>query len=334
VKKARLSPALLALLPPERIAALPPVLRGREEMRALVWAVHHAHGRLDALDEEERRRGRQAYLAALAFNLPRLDALDRLLAAAREDGLALIALKGAALARSHYGDVGARPMVDVDVLCAPSERERALEVARRAGFEVHERATFRRARGAFHDTLLRDGPVLIELHHRLWHELELPSDATLLTARARVVETEGVPRTVPATADHLFFVMVHAATHGFAGNPLWMIDALLLAGGDEAVFDDAASAARDAGALLPFAAARDQLALVFPERVTAGGGPASLRRALLRRLLPWLLRGEAELGPWPSRLVRPLLLDGAAALARWTAEKAAMLRGALRERDR
>ena len=62
----------------------------------------------------ERRRGARRYFAALAFNLARLQRLERVLAAARAAGLRLMPLKGALLARTHYGDPGARPMVDVD----------------------------------------------------------------------------------------------------------------------------------------------------------------------------------------------------------------------------
>src|SRR5207302_11370938 len=110
------------------------------------------------------------------------------------------------------GDAGARPMVDIDALCPPGELDAAVEVARAAGFDVHAPAAFRQRRGATHDVKLQDGPVVIELHHRLWHELGLPSDASLLTARAHTVEAEGVELRVPAAADHLFFGLVHAAT--------------------------------------------------------------------------------------------------------------------------
>lgn len=331
MNKLRLSPALLALLPPERLLALPPVLRARDELRALGWALLTVHDALGRLDEDERARGRQAYLSALAWNLPRLDALDRLLEATHAAGIELVTLKGGAMARTHYGDPGARPMVDVDVLCEPAQLDGALEAARGAAFEVVQGPAFRRDRDATHDVKLRDGPVVIELHHRLWHELELRSDAALLTGRALPVEADGARMTVPAAADHLFYVMVHAATHGFAGNPLWLIDSLLLAG--DTTWADATAAAQAAGARLPFAAARDHLATVFPERVPLGGGPAPLRRALLRQLAPWLQRGEPELGLLPSRIVRPLLLDGPRAFVRWAAEKAAMFRRSGGEED-
>jgi hypothetical protein len=37
--------------------------------------------------------------------------------------------------------------------------------------------------------------------------------------------------------------------------------------------------------------------------------------------LPWLYRGEGELGPWASRVVRPLLFDRTRDLGSWALEK-------------
>ena len=54
---------------------------------------------------------------------------------------------------------------------------------------------------------------------------------------------------------------------------------------------------------------------------------APVRRAIVRRLTPWLQRGEGELGPWASRLVRPLLFDRARDLGSWAIEKLQMWRG-------
>jgi hypothetical protein len=41
---------------------------------------------------------------------------------------------------------------------------------------------------------------------------------------------------------------------------------------------------------------------------------------------PWLYRGEGELGPWASRVVRPLLFDRPRDLGSWALEKLAMWR--------
>jgi hypothetical protein len=43
-------------------------------------------------------------------------------------------------------------------------------------------------------------------------------------------------------------------------------------------------------------------------------------------MTPWLFHGEGELGPWASRVVRPLLFDRSRDLGSWALEKLAMWR--------
>jgi hypothetical protein len=175
--------------------------------------------------------------------------------------------------------------------------------------------------------------VTIELHHRLWHELRIARDVEPLLARAVEVPFGTTTAWAPDAADHLYVVCVHAASHGFVANALWLTDAaLLVAGAGPAVWPRAEALARAAHGRVALAAARDQLRIALPWlELDAPAGLASdeaarLRRALLRRLAPWLQRGEAELGAWSSRLVRPLLFDRAGDLGSWIVEKLALFR--------
>jgi putative nucleotidyltransferase-like protein len=305
-----------------RLDALPPTLRRRAELAALRHAVALADG-------ERGDPGRAPYLAALAFNLARLQRLERVLEAARAAKLRLMPLKGALLVRTHYGDPGARPMVDIDLVCAPSEIERAIELCRDLGMTRFDPETFRSTRDAVHDVKLADGGVTIELHHRLWHELRIARDVEPLLERAVEVPYGATTAWAPTDADHLYVVLVHAATHGFTGNALWMTDAaLLLAGAKTPLMPRVQALADAARARVALAAARDQLRVAMPWLDVDGGVEAApLRRALLRRMAPWLQRGEGELGVWPSRVVRPLLFDRSRDLGSWMVEKLAMWRG-------
>ena len=325
----------------DRLDRLPDALRQRPELAALRHAVALADGAATLRAHVDMRAaaegvGRSRYLAALAFNLARLQRLDALLAAARAAGLRLVVFKGGLLARTHYGDPGARPMVDIDLLCAPGDVARAVELGQDLGMTRYDPEPFRLARAATHDVKLADRGVTVELHHRLWHELRVGSDVEPILARATEVPFGDGTTLAPDEADHLYVVCVHAAMHAFAGNALWMTDAaLLVAGAPRPLWARAAALATAARGRVALAAARDQLRQSMPWLPLDGDGDgagareaAPLRRAIVRRLSPWLQRGEGELGPWPSRLVRPLLFDRARDLGGWAFEKLQMWRGA------
>jgi hypothetical protein len=290
----------------------------------LTYAVLRAAGALDRLEPSLRARLRERYRAQVALHLARMGELDRVLDAARAAGLPLVPLKGALLGRTHYGDPGAREMLDLDLLCPPEALEQATALIAALGFTAIAPDPARAQSGGTHDVKLVRGPTHIELHFRLWHELGIDPDPRPLLARAREVPFGGGRVLAPTAADHLYFVLVHAALHGFAGNPMWIPDALLLA--DEvgpSAWETVMARARRTGAELAVLAARDHL-----RGVLGGGqivpGPGRLRRALLHRAAPWLQRGEPALGLWPSRLVRPLLFERPGPLLRWAAGKAAL----------
>ena len=304
-----------------RLDALPAGLRRRPDLEPLRYAVALADG-------DKRATGRQRYLGTLATNVARLERLEAYLAAAHAAGLKLMLIKGALLVRTHYGDPGARPMADVDLVCPPEMLARAVEVGRALGFALVEPEPFRGARDAVHDVKLVGGGVTIELHHRLWHELRIAREVAPLLDRARPIAYGETSAWAPDDADHLYLVCVHAATHGFIGNALWLTDAaLLVAGAATPPWARAQALADAAHGRVALAAARDQLRLALPWLALDGDErPAPLRRAIIRRMTPWLHRGEIELGAWPSRLVRPLLFDRTRDLGSWALEKLAMWR--------
>lgn len=306
-----------------RLDALPAALRRRPELQALRYAVALAAG-------DKAAPGRQQYLGAMTSNLVRLERFEAFLAAGHAAGLKLMPIKGALLTERGYGDPGARPMADLDVVCAPAELARAVEIGRALGLALVEPESFRRARDATHDVKLTGGGVIIELHHQLWHELRIARDVAPLLARARPVPFGPTTAWAPDDADHLYVVCVHAATHGFTGNALWLSDAaLIVAGAAGPLWPRVQALAGAARGRVALAAARDQLRLAMPWLAVDGAGaiePAPLRRAIVRQMTPWLHRGELALGTWPSRVVRPLLFDRRRDLGSWALEKLAMWR--------
>ncbi len=91
------------------------------------------------------------------------------------------------LARTHYGDPGARPMVDIDLVVRAGGSWRGESSSGRPRMTRYDPEPFRRARAATHDVKLADRGVTIELHHRLWHELRIARDVEPILARAAEV---------------------------------------------------------------------------------------------------------------------------------------------------
>src|SRR5262249_43380254 len=123
--------------------------------------------------------------------------------------------------------------------------------------------------------------VQIDLHHRLFHELDGDADGEPLFARAIAIELHGRTRPVPSWEDSLFLAALHGAVDGFGGAPWWLIDfALLLSRAD---FARAAVEAK-----------RRRLRVAF-----------SFAVALAQRALPEVVPPP----PWPITRARRALLD-------------------------
>jgi hypothetical protein len=311
-----LSPLCLRTLQPRALLAWPAQLRRRPEVRAFTYALLGAHQALGLISAEERAVARGMYLQALAHNRRQLRRLDEIVRAAQAIDLPLVPLKGALLARAYYGDPGARPMVDLDLACRPRDLARATALLEGLGLRARAHPRWRVRHDAVHDRQFVDGAVLVELHFKRWHELGLASDIDPLMDRA----SDGAP----APCDHLYFVLLHAATHGFAGNALWRVDALLLATAHPELWPAVWQLGARERTTVALTAAIDQLALAFPEaRLPRWPTPAPLRRRLLRRVAP-RLGGDRELGSFGSRLVRALLWQDGRALGPWAARKATL----------
>jgi Uncharacterised nucleotidyltransferase len=98
---------------------------------------------------------------------------------ARREGIALVALKGAALHANGVYAAGERPMADVDLLVREAESQRASQLLMELGFHLILReqrgTTFQEAAAATPAALGEhsDNGVQIDLHHRIEEQLPL-----------------------------------------------------------------------------------------------------------------------------------------------------------------
>jgi len=252
--------------------------------------------------------GRQAYLGTLGRTTRLLDRCAEILDAAEARGLVLLPYKGAALVDLYYGDRGLRALGDLDLLVEPARLDEAVALLESLGFRRRYRERARFAARHAHDVALddlRDPDCSVELHYRLFHDLCGDPSLAALFAGAVRRPLFGRERLVPAPADHLFAVAVHAAGHSFGEHPAWVVDARLLWA--EAGFEGAHHEAHRRGYGPSFDIAMHLLSTVFPEIEAPLGLIDRARLALIRQVLPAPLASPAT--QLPSLWTRAVLTE-------------------------
>lgn len=137
-------------------------------------------------------------------------------------GIETMVTKGASLAILSYGDVGVRPMDDVDVLVPISRTEDAIAALSTAGWSPDHDDPL--ARTQVHHSLGFAGPDSgnLDLH---WFSLWQPASDAALWRASVPLELGGTETRAPAAADQLLL----ACVHGTPWSPLppfrWIADA-------------------------------------------------------------------------------------------------------------
>lgn len=161
--------------------------------------------------------------------------LARILGECRERRLQAVALKGACLGPLAYGDLGLRPMDDIDLLVRREELPRWEELAGTLGYTPFlQKGRTREWYAERHFHLVLRGPALpcLELHWEL-----APPGAPLHGWAAELLEASvptriaGETAAILAPADLILHLAHHACSHHFRGGIRPFLDlALVLAG--------------------------------------------------------------------------------------------------------
>lgn len=177
-------------------------------------------------------------------------------------GIETLVIKGASLALLSYGDVGVRPMDDVDVLVPLERTTAAIDVLSAAGWKPdHE-----------------DPPAWTEVHHSLgfagpdrgeldlhWFSLWQPASDGELWRASVPLELAGTTTRAPCPADQLLL----ACVHGTPWSPLppfrWVADAVTVirSAGEKLDWDRVVAEAERRRLTVAVAAALDYLGEEF-----------------------------------------------------------------------
>jgi len=229
-------------------------------------------------------------------------ALDR----ARVEALLL---KGPAAARC-YPSPNMRPSHDIDLLIRRADLDSARRAIEDLGYqdaEPEKAAEFIRRMGEMTYVLPNPMPVQVELHWRLINSPSLargrPCDTEALMAAARTIDLEGFPARVPAGAQNLFSLAMHAAAGHQVRRLIWVLDIAqqLRRGADDVDWSAFVTLVQRERAALPAGHP-----LWLASHLYGVSAPAEVMRALAphRGLRPWLagrILGPARVSGMPGR---------------------------------
>jgi hypothetical protein len=148
-------------------------------------------------------------------------------------GVPLLALKGLPLLDRYGGDLGLRPMSDVDLLVPRARAREALHALAADGWQLSPPLSRRELDDkllSFHGWTLRSGRVEVDLHWASLIEDRSPDADARLWARAERLAFLGRELSRPSPADLLFHVCVHGARFSRAMSVVWVPDGMRLIG--------------------------------------------------------------------------------------------------------
>lgn len=217
-------------------------------------------------------------------------------------GVRVCVIKGPTLAERLYADPAARTSMDIDLLVAPSDIERAaaaLDEAGYAGDSVAYRSYLLQYAHHLHFSLAERPPIELHFHAYVGFGIIVP--AVALTERALIHRTaSGMDVFVPSPEDEIVYLAVHAAGHSFI-RLVWLYDLkLLIMKTPRLDWDAVAERSAALGVLAPVSYALHLLTIWLGAPLNAI--PASLKHRGLRvRLADGLL---AEVSMPQKRSVR------------------------------
>ena len=209
-------------------AANPPDATDRPSRRLL--PVAYGNLREAALSDAELAPLREAYEKSRAENQQKLSAARPVVEALVAAGIDVLVLKGAALTRFYGGDLGLRPMRDIDVLVPPDQTKRATATLSDLGYEPAgvgvsclERYAYRQSPGWL---FVRPNAPDVDLHWHTLHESRQPNADDDFRQGAISLDFQGVAVKALNATDQLLHVCIHGLQREPQENLRWIVDAM------------------------------------------------------------------------------------------------------------
>jgi Uncharacterised nucleotidyltransferase len=209
-------------------AANPPDASDRPSRRLLPAA--YGNLRDAGLSEAELAPLREAYEKSRTENQQKLAAARPVVEALVAAGIDVLVLKGAALIRFYGGDLGLRPMRDIDVLVPSDQTKRAIATLSDFGYEPAgiavsclERYACRISPGWL---FVEPNAPGVDLHWHTLHESRQPNADDDFWQGAISLDFQGVTVKALNSTDQLLHVCIHGLQRELQENLRWIVDAM------------------------------------------------------------------------------------------------------------
>lgn len=172
----------------------------------------------------------RAYAGSLATNAGSLEALAHAIDALNAARIPNLTLKGAALLLGHYGDLGIRPMSDVDLLVPGNLVGPALDALEGEGWQG-DRSRRWLSTPMHAGTLFRGRGSSLDLHRHATYEARYLEADRAFFANSEPLEVEGRATRMMSASDQLLHTIVHGLRWSVAPSDIWIVDAATLVRG-------------------------------------------------------------------------------------------------------
>jgi len=228
----------------------------------------------------------------------------RIVRALASRGMPALLLKGSALGRRFYGDLGERPMGDFDILVpedAPFDVVTAV-LTKDIGLRLRDRALHAL-------TFLGEDHLEIDIHRYLLPELAYRGSTRPLWERAEPIEIGGESWRTLSAEDHVFHILIHGLRASDVPPLRWIVDtAAVLRATPRFDWSLVVEQTRRTAMALPVAAG---LAFMVDQKFIGPAGEVALREL---QALPtgvadrFLFAGQLHRPSFVFSCLRPLLL--------------------------
>jgi hypothetical protein len=188
--------------------------------------------RVEQIEHPDMARYRSVYRHTWVENQHRIYRASGILNLLAEAGISVILLKGIALSALYYGDVGQRPMSDLDFLVKPEAVQEAARLLQAAGWDAKELPLLGIAsfRSVNHAVMLTRPQSLdqIDLHWHVLHERcwESADEEFWLRSRKMLIGSRTV--STLSDTDHLLHTCLHGSRQNQVAPIRWVADAMMI----------------------------------------------------------------------------------------------------------